>query len=387
MVEETNEFYKSGLHKLYELFQDHEVFADLRRKHTRPGQQPTAQEIVDASGASSTNKPFEGGLEVIRKHLAAEDRPMLVRSGEWDRVQTSGRPLSPTTTASSSDSPLLRPADVAEEWRVERQTVASPEQLDAEDLQLPPSLPTNNFSPSPAGLPPHPKARQVSPAVVALTRSTLGGRDHRPGGHSRASAPTAATISGPKRPTARSAGIPRARPAGSANPSHRNAPYPSPSSLSPQSLPPSARGSFSSAVPVTTSPAADNLTMAPAGPSLEIDTFDFEPLQPTICPADLEIGVSPPRSRQPSLFDAAGGYAGFADFYAATAEGVLAANGGTYAASMAPGSDVFGALSAAGPGGSGLDLSWLGTGPLGLQLLQQQQEDQRWHRRGRSPGT
>ena len=107
MVEEANEYYKNGIHRMYELFKDAPIFKELRDKYGENGK-PTAQEIARSSGVPSINKPHERGLEDINQHLAEQSKPMLVRKGEWDRVQSFQSDSSPPSSSAAS-SPASSP--------------------------------------------------------------------------------------------------------------------------------------------------------------------------------------------------------------------------------------------------------------------------------------
>lgn len=108
MVEEANEYYKSSIHKLYELFNDTPLFADLRLKYCDGGK-PTAQEIAGATGIASTDRPHEGGIEKINWYLTSQNKPLLVRNGEWDKIQTTAPAHPPSPSSTMVSSPAVSP--------------------------------------------------------------------------------------------------------------------------------------------------------------------------------------------------------------------------------------------------------------------------------------
>ena len=367
MVEETNEYYKMGLHKLYELFQDDELFAELREKYDKAGRQPTAQEIVRASGATSSDKVCESGVNAIKEHLASKNRPLLVRHGEWDRVQASDQPLSPSDTASSSDSPLMRSSATLATSDAQPIVVASPDPFETDRTPTPavlqPSRPS--IQPSAPAASSHQKARaapipstrrrpsaSTTPARVACTRAPLY---QVRAGSGRVTAHPAYTLG----PEARFA-----RHSLSTGQTIRHVPYPSPASLSP------------------VHPRDTSLGDAQPGSTGRVDASfdpDYEPAQPTICPADLELAGSCPSSRTPSLVDLS--YAGMSDLQAAAmfsggANGSGGGGGGSD--THMEGLDAYSAaLAAATPtvvqNGS-VDLSWFGVAqPFQPPVPQQRQ--------------
>ena len=85
------------------------MFKELKEKYGDNGR-PTAQEIARSSGVPSTNKPHERGLEKINQYLVEQSKPMLVRKGEWDRVQSShSESSSPNPSIVSSPASSPRP--------------------------------------------------------------------------------------------------------------------------------------------------------------------------------------------------------------------------------------------------------------------------------------
>ena len=365
MVEETNEYYKSGLHKLFELFQDEDVFTELRKKYARPGQHPTAQEIVRASGIVSTEKSSEGGLDAIKDQLDAEDRPMLVRHGEWDRVQAADQPLSPTTTASSSlaESPIMRSTASTDAFESQPAAVASPEQLDADDSVVTPHGHNPSFPPA-ASLATGAHGAYISAPTQRPRRpsASTGSR----GAYTYPGAlPQPDSTPRQQNANANATNARYARPPVVTNHSLRHTPYPSPASLSPSSANPR---SFSIGH-------ASHVT--PTEPSLDLD---FEASPPTVCPADLELGASHPPSQAPSLINA-----GFPEFRGmsgpASLGGMSMSHGGEGSITMA-GVDYSAAAAAAAAAGAhnGFDLNWIGPAHLSLQQLHHSQ-----HQPGRSP--
>lgn len=94
MVEETNNYYKTGLHECYRIFQKANIFNDLQVKYASGGE-PTVQEIISALGVAATGTPHEGGIECIESYLEKQDRPIMERNGEWDREVSARQVLSP----------------------------------------------------------------------------------------------------------------------------------------------------------------------------------------------------------------------------------------------------------------------------------------------------
>ena len=280
MVEEANEYYKAGLHRLYDLFRDAEVFAELRQKYIRPDQRPTAQEIVRVSGAPSTDKAHEGGVDRIREHLATEDRPMLVRQGEWDRAPSIDQPPSPSTTASSPSiaSPKLgSSADVDmpdDDSAPAQSNVADVSDTSADSRPPALSFPSPTYFPSTVMTQPA-AALKHTPIPTAPPRPPLP--QHAPYTHpgapprNRQSFHASGPIRGyPRLPLTTNGGL-------------RHTPYPSPASLSPPSAHPTTFAQRPPAAPT-----------APAPKSRSFDT-DITPSPPTVtvCPADLDLGAGP----------------------------------------------------------------------------------------------
>jgi hypothetical protein len=112
MVEETNTYYKNGLHQCYRVFEKAAVFNRLRTKYAAGGE-PTVQEIIAALGVPSTGQPHEAGLAAIDAHLEREGRPMMQRDGEWDREISSAQNPSPEFSSDEEmdDEPDESPQD------------------------------------------------------------------------------------------------------------------------------------------------------------------------------------------------------------------------------------------------------------------------------------
>ena len=110
MVEEANDYYKTALRHMYDLFQDAPVFAELRTKYAGTTNHPTAQEIATVSGVTPTGAAHEGGIESINTYLEKQNKPMLIRNGEWDKVQSQGN-RSRTQESSPQTSPEVMEVD------------------------------------------------------------------------------------------------------------------------------------------------------------------------------------------------------------------------------------------------------------------------------------
>ena len=274
MVEEANEYYKSGLHRLYDIFQDAEVFSELRQKYSRPHQRPTAQEIVRVSGAPSADKPHEGGVDSIREHLAIEDRPMLVRQGEWDRVPSTEQPLSPTATVSSSaiDSAKTSPTMQSRALETDPSLTRKLSHDNSNHLsqQRDGSFTSQNFIHGSLPVPTTQSAKEQSVSHQDVHPIHLRRHPNTfPGAMLRRPHPS--HVAGPSRGAARSQLT-----------SHgnlRHTPYPSLAGLMPPSVHP--RNFAPQSATVSTSQAEQ--------PAFDIE---FASSPPTICPADLELGTT-----------------------------------------------------------------------------------------------
>ena len=190
MVEEANEYYKTGIHKLYELFNDAPIFSDLRHKY-RDGGNPTAQEIARATGIASTDRPHEGGIEKINWYLASQNKPLLVRTGEWDKIQATAPAHPPSPSSTMVSSPAVSP----------KMRASSPEQVSTADSSAfpthAPNSPFGNSLPSPVSSRAHSftspspaqfrQEQSLQDAVrhMSASRTTTSLSHHASNGHQR----------------------------------------------------------------------------------------------------------------------------------------------------------------------------------------------------------
>ena len=170
MVEEANDYYKTALRRLYDVFQDTPLFSDLRAQHSASNSHPTAQEIATAAGVPSTGAPHESGLESINAYLDSQNKPMLVRNGEWDKVQPNlpsstkhqhSPPTTYSTLPSAQSSPRLEATHQStSEMEVDALSDYSEDEEDEEDdHELSPASPstTGTYALSNPDTPPVPQ--------------------------------------------------------------------------------------------------------------------------------------------------------------------------------------------------------------------------------------